>query len=400
MIPKNRSPYTLKELYSAFIEKPGFSEGRLEALFAEQFEFPYGLFFNYGRSALYALLCALGMKKQNIALPAYICSVVANAITLSGNKVRFVDNETDHFIVSADNLSSALDHSIKMVIHVPLLGYPVDRKGYETVVNRKSPKAFVLYDCAQGFDTRDKYGLQTSNADGVFYGLGEGKVISSIYGGILLLRDRNIYKQVKRFRDVEFKVPKRLKSIKRLIYGTGYWMAYRSPVMYLFDYLVNNTKILDNFKNVKSFQTLPKDAKERATHFQARLAMRQLQSYGKILNERRRIVSLYTKLFDKNGIDFFHTQDAIPTHFPILTNDRDMAIQSLRKYGICADYPFSHACSDLPGFKEHNGKFPKATDMAKKLITLPVWPGMSLKQINFIVNKIIKVRKVYANIFI
>ncbi len=176
-------------------------------------------------------------------------------------------------------------------------------------------------------------------------------------------------------------------------------MAYRYPVMYLFDYLVNNTKILNNFKNFRSFPTLPKDAKERATHFQARLAMRQLQSYEKIINERRRIVSLYKKIFDKNDIAFFHTKEAIPTHFPILTKDKDMAIQSLRKYGISAGYPFSHACSDLPGFKEHNGNFPKATDMARKLVTLPVWPGMSSKQINFIANKVIEIRKVYTNIF-
>jgi len=400
VIPKTKSPYTLKELLLAFFQKDDYAEVHLEQQFAEMFGFPYGLFFNYGRSGLFALLRVLGLKGEKIVIPAYTCVVVANAILLSGNKVKFVDNEPDHFNVSPNRLSSAISKSTKVIIPTPLMGYPIDRRGYERVISLKAPEAFILYDNAQGFGAEDHYGLQSSSADGALFGLGEGKVISSLYGGMLLLRDKSIYEEVKAYRNREFNVASAIKNLKRFFFGFGYWMAYRNPTVYLFEYLEKNTTVLGGLKNEKSYFPFPKDAKERPTKLQAKLGKIQLSRYQAIIEERRKIARLYEKKIHANGLYCF-TPEGKPanSHFPYLTNDRNLAINALRKYDIMAGYPFLNACPELPGYDAHSGNYPNAALMAKKLIALPIWPGMAESHIDHVVASIIRCNDKYPSVF-
>lgn len=400
VIPKTKSPYSLKELFSALFHQDADSEPRLEIQFSSIFNFPYGLFFNYGRSGLYALLKVLGYEGVEVLIPAYTCVVVANAIVLSGNNVKFADNEPDHFNVSPEMLASYISSSTKMVIPTPLFGYPIDWKRYENVIFQKAPGAFILYDDAQGYGLYDQDDLQSTHTDGAFFGLGEGKVISSIYGGMLLLRDRSLYEEVKAYRDREFHTPNSFKCVKRFIYGLGYWAAYRTLVAYFFDYLNNKTGLLDSLKNDRSSPSLPVDTKERPTNLQARLGRLQLGRLEEIMEERRRLARLYERKFHEKGISFFSSNGKPSnSHFPCLTKDRDLAIGALRRYGIMAGYPFLKACPDLPGYEDYSGKYPNASLMAKKLITLPIWHGMTESHVNHVVHSFMRCKDKNPDIF-
>ena len=99
MIPRLKPPFSPSELIRGFASQTASSEAALERELAERFGFPAGLFFSYGRFALYCLFKALGWSGRKIAVPAYTCVVVPHAVVLTGNQAHFLDCEADRFNV-------------------------------------------------------------------------------------------------------------------------------------------------------------------------------------------------------------------------------------------------------------------------------------------------------------
>lgn len=403
MLPRLRPPFSLGELLFAVVSRNQRAEKIFERKFAEKFGFPCGLFFSYGRSALYALLKVFGWQDEVILVPAYTCAVVPHAIVISGNRVRFMDCELDHFNVSSASLTSSLDESIKMVIPTPLFGYPVDRKGYEKSILTKTPQAFILYDVAHSFGVQDHEGLQTDHADGALFGLGIGKVITTLYGGMLLLRDEKLCKEVIAYRDRGFLKPGPMEIIKKFAYGVATWVAFREPLFSLVDYLERNTTLLYHFTDYyygKSGPTLPTNFDRRPTQFQSRLGLLQLDSYDRIIEIRRQNSLRYEKKLREAGF-FLFSSIFTPTysHFPLVVKNRKKAVAVLREYGIQVGYLVDYSCPDLPGYEEHHGKCPNSYWFAQRMINLPNWPGVGTNQISHICNIMEKCLENYSDLF-
>jgi dTDP-4-amino-4,6-dideoxygalactose transaminase len=403
MIPRVRPPFSLRELLSASISRSNNSIVRFELKCAEKFGFSFGLFFPYGRSALYTLLQTMDWDNEEVVLPAYICVVVPNAVVLSGNKVKFVDNEPDHFNVSAKSLSSALSDSTRMIIPTPLYGFPIDRRGYEEVIAQKAPHAFVLYDLAQAFGVEDEDGLQASNSDGAFVGFGMGKMLSSIEGGMLLLHDEALYKEVESYRNRVFGSTGFFKGAERFILGIATYWALREPFLTFVDFVENKTSFLDRLGGeipVEDGPFLPDNVDEMPTKLQAELGLLQLANYEKIIEHRREIAYRYDRLLNEAGFPLFSSLYS-PTYaqFPLMVNDQERVISALRKYGIQVKIPFPYSCSELPGYEDHRGRFPNAVTLAKRIIALPNWFGMTHSGVDRVVEALNRCREKEPDIF-
>jgi len=405
MIPRLRPPFSLGELLKASIRPANDAIGRFEREFAEKFGFSHGLFFPYGRSALYALLRALEWRGEEVVLPAYICVVVPNAIVLSGNRVRFVDSEPDHFNVSAEGLSLYLSPSTKMIIPTPLYGFPVDRRGYEEAIARRAPRAFVLWDIAQAYGVKDQDGLQTDHAHGAFVGLGMGKLLSSIEGGMLLLRDEAIYRKVRDHRRKCFSSSGAIRSLKKWILGIGTYWALREPFLSLTDWLESRSDLLDRYNGeipVDRGPFLPDNAMEMPTALQAKLGSLQLLDYERIIAHRRETASRYEMKLKEAGFPLFSSPSPIPptfAQFPLRVGDRERVQTALRKHGIQARASVPHACSDLAGYEAHRGRCPNAALHARRILVLPNWYGMTLSQVDRVVEGLIRCRNEEPDIF-
>ena len=77
--------------------------------FAEKFQAIDAVAFPYGRSAQWAFLKALGIENAEIIMPAYTCSVVAHAVTLSGNEPRFIDIDLHDYNMNLDLAEAAIN---------------------------------------------------------------------------------------------------------------------------------------------------------------------------------------------------------------------------------------------------------------------------------------------------
>ena len=84
MVPRFKPTIGFKELLTVLLPSRS-SVDQFEKKFASKFGAAEAVAFPYGRSAQWAFCCALGIKGQEIILPAYTCSVVAHAVVLSGN---------------------------------------------------------------------------------------------------------------------------------------------------------------------------------------------------------------------------------------------------------------------------------------------------------------------------
>jgi len=402
-VPRLRPSFSLGDLFHAAIWREPKSERLFEQSFAEKFGFPYGLFFPYGRSAVSSLLGAMGWENAEVVLPAYTCVVVPHAIVLSGNKVRFVDCEPNHFNVSPKAISKILSPSTKMVIPTPLFGYPINSQGYAEAISQKSPEAFILCDAAQSYGATGFGKGYFYKADGAFFALGVGKILCSLYGGMLLLRDKNIFNAVKEFRDYHFTHPRINKFLNQLVYGLAVWAAFRDPFLNLASFLERQTNLLYRFTDYyygKQGPCLPSDYQERATSLQAKLGMVQLARYDDIIKRRREIASFYEQVLSKAGIPIFPTtKGGTYSHFPLVIENRDQVIDELFKMGIQVGRLIEYACPDLPGYTNYRGVCPNASWFGAKMINIPIWDGLTHSQAKKTTDALQKLLERNPNLF-
>ena len=104
---------TLKEFLTSFkylfkLENDSISQKKIkvfEKKFSQKSKFKYSISYGSGRMALFSILKAINIKKNDeIILPAFTCAVVPNSIIYSGAKPIYVDIRSDNFNINT-NLS-------------------------------------------------------------------------------------------------------------------------------------------------------------------------------------------------------------------------------------------------------------------------------------------------------
>jgi dTDP-4-amino-4,6-dideoxygalactose transaminase len=133
MIPRFKPWLDKKELLALFRPNAG-AVRRFEEQFASKFGAVDAVAFPYGRSAQWAFLQAVGVKDAEVVLPAYTCSVVAHAVTLSGNTPRFVDINLNDYNMDLEQFAGAINEKTRAVVATHLFGYPLDIDRVESVI--------------------------------------------------------------------------------------------------------------------------------------------------------------------------------------------------------------------------------------------------------------------------
>ena len=202
MIPRFSVPFGARELRAlALPTHHGVVD--FERSFAAKFGASDAIAFAYGRTAQWTFLKAVGVHDAEVVMPAYTCSVVAHAVTLSGNTPVFVDISLDDYNPSADRIADAITSRTRAVIATNTFGYPQDASQLRAVVtdaeNRFGNKIWVVQDCAHAFGATSHGELVANTGDVALFGLNVSKIISSIFGGMLTFNDATLAAQVRRW---------------------------------------------------------------------------------------------------------------------------------------------------------------------------------------------------------
>lgn len=168
--------------------------------------------------------------------------------------------------------------------------------------------------------------------------------------------------------------------------------------------LIQDEKYLDNILRLRNYGGLKKyehktfGFNSRLSEIQSAILIRKLKFLKEWNLERIELAKEYTVLlrevseielpeFEFNGTHVFHL-------YPIKVKARDEVRSKLNKQGIATGIHYPSALPELDVFQfasRDNDNFKNSTEWAKANLTLPIYPGLSIKKVKHVVDALKKV---------
>jgi len=175
----------LKVLFSPRLWQEGEATGEVENWFKQYFKVESCVSFNSGRSALLALLQALGIgKSDEVLTQAFTCVAVPNSLIWAGAKPVFVDID-ESFNLDVQDAEKKLSPQTKAVIIQHTYGIPARMEQILSFAEKH--KLFVIEDCAHALGGKYQGKKLGTLGDAAFFSFGRDKVLSSVWGGVALI---------------------------------------------------------------------------------------------------------------------------------------------------------------------------------------------------------------------
>ena len=373
---------------------------KLEERFAGYFGKKYkAVAVNSGRSAEYLILKALGIGSgDEVALQAFTCIAVANSVIWLKARPLYVDIDKSYNLDPKDLQKKITPHT-KAVIVQHAFGIPASYEAIKKI--GKKNKLVIIEDCAVALGAEYKKKKVGALGDISFFSFGRDKIISSVFGGMILCKDDKLYWRLKEERS-------------KLSYPSPFWVIQQllHPILfslilptYNFGYkkLTLGKALLFFFQKIKLLSkpvyseekssNRPKIFPTKMPGALAALAVKQfdkLEKYNKHSNE---IANLYFNELKKTKTSLPpKVTGAVWLRFPIVVKDKAKILAATRKAGILlGDWYKScvYPAKDVRSAGYRIGSCPKAESAVKSVINLPTYPTLSKADARHIV-KIIK----------
>jgi perosamine synthetase len=156
---------------------------KYEDLFARAAGVKYAYSFGAGRMALYAILEALGIEKNDeIIIPAFTCVVVPNAIIYRGARPVYVDIDSKTFNIDVNKIEAAITPKTKALYAQHTFGLPCDVIAIRRIADKYG--LVVIEDGAHALGSRFNGALVGTLGDVAFFSTDHTKTISTHVGGM------------------------------------------------------------------------------------------------------------------------------------------------------------------------------------------------------------------------
>lgn len=388
MIPRFKPWLDHRELLALFRCSRGAVE-RFEGEFASEFQAKEAVAFPYGRSALWAFLQAVGVTDAEVVMPAYTCSVVAHAITLSGNRPCFVDIRPDDYNMDLDLLEDVINHETRAIVATHLFGYPLDLDRLEQIVSnaevRYGHKIWLIQDCAHSFGASWNGRLVGTAGDAALYGLNISKMMTSIFGGMLTFNDKSLSAKVRAWRDAHFRRPTWRKALKRCLYLLATYIAFNEKVYGLTWWLQERTPLLNRFTKAYHLDDVvhfPPDYLDQMLDIEAAIGLVQLAKYPEIIARRRASADSYSTLLPamENWVMPPRIDGATYSHYVVRVPDRELLSQKMADRGIHLGQLIQYSVPHLRTYSSVPQACEASLDCSRQTINFPMYASLSQDQ--------------------
>jgi len=386
MIPRFKPWLNNRELLALFRPNAG-AVRNFEEQFSRELGAVDAVAFPYGRSAQWAFLQAVGIKGAEVVMPAYTCSVVAHAITLSGNTPRFVDINLNDYNMDLDQLAGVINDKTRAVVATHLFGYPLDIDRVESIIaeaeSRFGHKIWLIQDCAHSFGATWKGRPVGSSGDVGLYALNVSKMMTSIFGGMLTFQDHELAQKVRAWRDQHFTKPGKLKPIWRRLYLIAVYMAFNERIYGLTWWLQQKTPFLN--KLTKSYHLdgkihFPPDYADLMLDVEAMVGIEQLKKYRQIIARRRETADWYHENLPRKKDWIFPPLEvgATYSHYVIRVPDRYKEIDELATEGVHLGELIQYSVPELGSYHQPTESKCKFSGIASHTtINIPIHAGLT-----------------------
>jgi dTDP-4-amino-4,6-dideoxygalactose transaminase len=304
---------------------------------------------NSGTDALLLLLRAAGIEPgDEVITTPFTFFATAESISMAGATPVFVDIDAASFNIDLDAAAAACTSRTKAIVPVHLFGNPVDIDALNDLADTSG--LAVIEDAAQAFGARwndHSIGTQTAGAAFSFFpsknlgGLGDG--------GLVTTSDAAMDLTVRKLRT------------------HGSLQKYRNEML---------------------------GYNSRLDELQAAFLQVKLRHLDKALQGRRRVAAAYDALIcdlpgvtppseTSGGLHVYHQYT-----IRVLGGHRDVVASALGAAGIGHAVYYPVPCHKLPVYAKNAPTLPVAEAAAAEVLSLPIWPTMTEKQVWRVVNVI------------
>lgn len=339
-----------------------------ENVFREYHKCQYAVAVSSCTAALHIALLALGIGAgDEVIVPAFTWITSASCVEYVGANVRFVDVEKDTMNINPELIESAINERTKAIIAVHLFGNPAKMDEIMDIANRHN--LYVVEDCACAIGTTYKGKMVGTIGDIGCFSFHPRKAITTGEGGMCSTNNIKLFERMQQFRNHGANVVKHGNE-----YGKPYYMG-------IYDEIGYNLRLSD---------------------IQAAVGVAQFEKLSQLLSDRHRCALYYLKCLSGNdklilpeaNQGFGHTYQS----FVILLKSGD---REKRNKIMCAmqdsgiqSRPGTIAITrtefNMQQYRLEYGQYPIAEYCEDASITLPIYPFMTEKEQEKVVEIVVR----------
>ena len=321
--------------------------------------------YNSGTSALHATLLAYDIKQgDEVIVPSFTFIATANVVVLTGATPVFADIEENSYALDPEDVVKKITSKTKAIIPIHYGGGSCKHiKALRDIAEEHN--LIFIEDAAESLGAKINNKLVGTFSDAVMFSFCQNKVITAGEGGIIVTDSKDISQKLKLIR-----------SHGRLENKEEYF---------------STTKELDYIQAGYNY---------RMSSLSAALALSQFKKINKIIKLRREIANNFNKKLSKinkikipmDSKDMYHVYQMYTIQLEE-KKSREKLRQHLTKAGIMTKVYFEPIHLKTFYKKEFNykqGDLPKTERIAEKVLTLPLYPSLTNKEIDYMINNIKK----------
>lgn len=343
---------------------------------------------NSGRSAEYLILKALGISKYDeVIVQAFTCVAVPNSVLWLGAKPVYVDVDKSYNL-DIDDLKKKVTNKTKAIIVQHTFGIPANIDEIKKFASKKN--LYILEDCAHSLGAQHKGKLLGSFGDAAFFSFGRDKVISSVFGGMIVTKDERLYEKIKNERNSlgnnsffwvfqQLIHPVVFNIFVLPLYNLGFGKyGLGKMLLFVFQKLGLLSKpVYEIEKNGKRPKYFPKQMSGALSD----LAQQQLTKLNNFNKQRKIIANYYLNNINSEYIKLpSKNKEAIWLRFPIKTKFSNELFDYLKSQKILVGNWYSNIIDpkcDLNKFGYNKTSSPRAELFVSETLNLPTYPLMS-----------------------
>lgn len=346
-------PYLEKIWARKVLTNGGPFHEQLESALEEYLGVDHIALFSNGTIALVTALQALRITGEVITTP-YSFVATAHSLLWNGIKPVFVDIDPNTLNLDPEKIEAAITPHTTAIMPVHCYGYPCNVEAIQKIADNYNLK--VIYDAAHAFGVRDQGGSILRHGDLSVLSFHATKVFNTFEGGAIVCPDA--------------KTKRRIDHLK-------------------------------NFGFIDEVTVVAPGINGKMSEINAAIGMLQLRYIDHALAQRKEVAAVYNELLHGvKGIRCLQSGTCATTnhsYFPVLVEAdypmrRDDLYQKLKDQGIYSRRYFYPLISDFPMYRGlpsgHRNNLPVATDVAQKVLCLPIYPGLRTDDIQRIVDYI------------
>jgi len=355
---------------------------RLNSGIAKLLDSSYAFSLNSATASIFTILGILKekSKKKEVILPAYTASTIVSAIQKAGLKPLLCDVSLETFNMELEHLPGLITSNTLAVVGVHMFGIVC---GNLRELKDRFNEVYIIEDCAQGFGSRFEGRMVGGNADVSVFSFNRGKNIPAYGGGCIVTSNKDLSealeRKIKNFPDgsfyqkcsLFFKLFLLSVITRPVVYGLA------APVIAIFrEQRPSDEVVIAKFTGLQAAVVI--SLLKRLDEYSRK------RNYNgmKLLDGLKEIDALFLPKIPRNTFPAFNR---LPVIFKGL-DKRKKVEKLLSQAGIETSRMYFkplHHMFEL-GYKKED--FPNACFLAEHLLTLPVHPLVSEKDLDKMIN--------------